>query len=118
MAVQFVTSGRFEADLGRLGIDKIMAFHKVAAWWVLIAPSCTRCFYVLPTWLDDPCAGERLIAYLTLPHYRSGVVALGALALLVLTSACATVCRSATRSGAQPHRPWHHWPPAPGCTMR
>jgi predicted ferric reductase len=88
MAVQFVTSGRFEMVSGRLGIDKIMAFHKIAAWWVLVALLLHPLLYVLPTWLDDPSRGwARLTAYLTLPHYRSGVVALVALALLVISSA-------------------------------
>ncbi len=87
MAVQFVTSGRFQTVSGRLGIDKIMAFHKVAAMWVLVALLLHPLLYVLPTWLDDPALGaERLVAYLTLPHYRSGVVALGALVLLVGSS--------------------------------
>src|SRR5690606_15593177 len=81
------TSGRFGAVSGRLGIDKIMAFHKVAAWWVLIAIVFHPLAYVFPTWTADPALGaERLIAYLTLPHYRSGVVALAALFALVLTS--------------------------------
>ena len=87
MGIQFVTSGRFEAVSGRLGIDKIMAFHKIAAWWVLIAIVLHPLAYVLPTWADDPVLGaERLTAYLTVPHYRSGVVALAALLALVLTS--------------------------------
>ncbi len=88
MAVQFVTSGRFEVVSGRLGIDKIMAFHKVAAWWVLVGLILHPLLYVLPTWLDDPTRGQaRLMAYLTLGQYRSGVVSLAALALLVATSA-------------------------------
>src|SRR5690606_13634044 len=37
MVVQFFMSGRFETVSGRLGIDQIMAFHKVAAWWIVIA---------------------------------------------------------------------------------
>lgn len=87
MAVQFVTSGRFETVSGRLGIDKIMAFHKQAAIWVLLALVLHPFLYVLPTWLDNPQLGtERLVAYLTLPHYRSGVVALGALLLLIVSS--------------------------------
>lgn len=87
MAVQFVTSGRFEAVSGRLGIDKIMAFHKQAAVWVLLALVLHPFLYVLPTWLENPALGtERLVAYLTLPHYRSGVVALGALLLLIVSS--------------------------------
>jgi predicted ferric reductase len=88
MAVQFVTSGRFGPVSGRLGIDKIMAFHKIAAWWVLLAVVLHPLFYVLPTWLDDPALGwRRLVAYHVLPQYRSGVVALVALALLVVSSA-------------------------------
>ncbi|ADZ70989.1 ferredoxin reductase family protein [Polymorphum gilvum] len=87
MAVQVVTSGRFERVSGHLGIDKIMAFHKIAAWWVLLALLLHPLAYVLPTWLDDRALGaERLTAYLTLPHYRSGVVALAALVLLVASS--------------------------------
>ena len=87
MAIQFVTSGRFEAVSGRLGIDKIMAFHKVAAWWVVIAIVFHPLAYVLPTWTADPALGaERLTAYLTVPHYLSGVVAFAALLTLVVTS--------------------------------
>jgi predicted ferric reductase len=88
MAVQFVTSGRIRTATGRLGIDRIMAFHKLAAWWVLLALILHPVLYVLPTWLDDFGLGtERFVAYLSLPHYRSGVVALVALLLLIVTSA-------------------------------
>ncbi|MDP4033977.1 MAG: ferredoxin reductase family protein [Pseudorhodobacter sp.] len=87
MVIQFVTSGRFEGISGRLGIDKIMAFHKIAALWVLVAAILHPLFYVLPTWLENPALGaERMTAYLTLPHYRSGVVALGALLAMVITA--------------------------------
>ena len=88
MAVQFVTSGRFGIVSGRLGIDRIMAFHKVAAWWVLLGLVLHPVFYVLPTWLEDPDLGmRRLVAYHLLPQYRTGVIALVALALLVASSA-------------------------------
>lgn len=88
IAVQFVTSGRFGPVSGRLGIDKIMAFHKIAAWWVLVGLMLHPVLYVLPTLLDDPELGmQRLVAYHVLPHYRSGVIALVALALLVISSA-------------------------------
>lgn len=87
MAIQFVTSGRFGIVSGRLGIDKIMAFHKIAARWVLLGLLLHPFLYVLPTWLDDPALGqERFLAYLTSPHYRSGVVALGALFVLIISS--------------------------------
>ncbi|MFW3613980.1 ferredoxin reductase family protein [Billgrantia antri] len=87
MAVQFVTSGRFNRVSCHLGIDKIMAFHKIAAWWVLVAVVLHPLLYVLPTWLEAPTLGyERLEIYLTSPHYRSGVVAWAAFALLLVTS--------------------------------
>jgi predicted ferric reductase len=87
MAVQFVTSGRFGAISGRLGIDKIMAFHKLAALWVLLALVLHPLIYVLPTWLDDPDLGWiRLRFYLTDPAYRSGVISLGAVTVLIVTS--------------------------------
>jgi predicted ferric reductase len=88
LAVQFVTSGRFEIVSGRLGIDHVMAFHKTAAWWVLLALLLHPVVYVIPTFQADPAlALERLWAYHTLPHYRSGVIALSALILLVIGSA-------------------------------
>lgn len=88
MAVQVVTSGRLRFVSDPLGIDKIMAFHKISAWWVLLALVLHPLAYVLPTWAADPALGaERLWAYLTLPQYRTGVVALAALAVLVLSSA-------------------------------
>ncbi len=87
MAIQFVTSGRFSIVSAHLGIDRIMAFHKIAAWWVLLALVLHPVFYVLPTWLDDPELGmRRLVAYHLLPQYRTGVIALAALALLVTIS--------------------------------
>jgi len=88
MAVQFVTSGRIGVVSGQFGIDKLMAFHKFAAWWVLVALILHPLAYVAPTWLENPDLGfERLMAYLTLPRYRSGVIALIALTLLVASSA-------------------------------
>ena len=87
MAVQFFTSGRFETVSGRLGIDKVMAFHKIAAWGLLLALLLHPVFYVIPTWTESRTLGiERLIAYHTSPHYRSGIVALAALVLLVPTA--------------------------------
>lgn len=88
MAMQFVTSGRFQVVSGKLGIDRVMAFHKTTAWWVLLAAVLHPVVYLVPTVLADPVLGlERGIAYLTLPSYRSGVIALAALVLLVPVSA-------------------------------
>lgn len=88
MAVQFFISGRFESVSGRLGIDRIMAFHKVAAWWIALAIVLHPPFYVVPTLLDDFDRGlERLIAYIASPRYVSGVLAWVATVLLVLAAA-------------------------------
>ena len=87
MAVQFTTSGRFEVISGQLGIDKIMAFHRFAALWLGLAVVLHPLFYVLPTWMNDPELGWlRLRFYLTDPAYRSGVVALGAALVLIVSS--------------------------------
>ena len=87
MGVQFVTSGRFNGASGRLGIDRIMAFHKLAAWGVVLVLVLHPLLYVWPTWAEDRALGTlRMQAYLTVPHYRSGVIALAALVALVITS--------------------------------
>ena len=87
MAVQFVTSGRFEAVSGRLGIDKIMAFHKLAVVWLAVAVLLHPLAYVFPTWLQDPeLAWIRMRFYLTDPVYRSGVISLAAFMVMVATS--------------------------------
>lgn len=87
MAVQFVTSGRFEGVSGRLGIDKIMGFHKLAASWLALAVVLHPLAYIWPTWTQDPDLGWlRLHVYLTHPDYLTGVVALGALVVLVASA--------------------------------
>lgn len=88
MVIQFFVSGRFETVSGHLGIDRIMAFHKIAGWWVLIAILLHPLVYIVPTFLDDPGRGaDRLAAYLVSPRYTSGVVAWAAVLLLVLGAA-------------------------------
>lgn len=88
MAVQFLMSGRFESVSGRLGIDRIMAFHKVAAWWIALAIVLHPPAYVVPTLLDDFDRGlERMVAYIASPRYLTGVIAWLAAILLVLSAA-------------------------------
>ncbi len=87
MTVQFVTSGRFEAVSGQLGIDKIMAFHKFAASWLALALVLHPLAYVFPTWLDNPDLGWiRLRFYLTDPAYRTGVIALSSVLVMIISS--------------------------------
>ncbi|KPP85919.1 MAG: CDP-4-dehydro-6-deoxyglucose reductase [Rhodobacteraceae bacterium HLUCCO07] len=94
MAVQVLTSGRFRAVSGGMGIDRVMAFHKIAAYVVVLMLVLHPLAYVWPTWLDDPARGsERLVAYLTGPDWRSGVIALGALVLLVVMGVARDVFR-------------------------
>jgi predicted ferric reductase len=87
MVIQFFMSGRFEIVSGRLGIDKVMSFHKVTAWWIVIAIVLHPPLYVLPTLLENPDRGiERFVAYLSSPRYASGIVAWLAAVALVLAA--------------------------------
>jgi predicted ferric reductase len=85
MAVQFLTSGRFETFAGRLGIDVTMAFHKRAARWTVVAVVLHPLLYVAPTMIEDPSRGfERIIGMLSAPSLSTGLVAWLAAILLVL----------------------------------
>ena len=69
MAVQFVTSGRFEKASGRLGIDRIMSFHKIAAGGFWVRWSFTRFSMSSRPGSRTPDLGvQLLVAYHVLPH--------------------------------------------------
>lgn len=88
MAIQFFISGRFETASGQLGIDRVMALHKIAAWGILVAILLHPVLYVVPTLLDDTGRGlERLRAYVTSPRILSGVVAWACVVLLIVSAA-------------------------------
>lgn len=88
MAIQILISGRFETASGRLGIDRVMGFHKIAAWGVLLAILLHPILYIVPTVLGDPGRGlERLSAYVAAPRFRSGIIAWLSLLLLVVSAA-------------------------------
>lgn len=88
MAIQVFISGRFETASGQLGIDRVMAFHKLAAWGILVAMLLHPLLYVVPTLLDDTGRGlERLRAYVASPRMLSGVVAWVCMLLLVVSAA-------------------------------
>ena len=57
LALQFVTSGRFESLSGRIGIDVTMAFHKWAARLLLAAILLHIILYAVPALLADPGRG-------------------------------------------------------------
>ncbi len=91
MAVQFVTSGRFRSSPAASASTASWRSTRPAAWWVLLALLLHPVVYVVPTFVADPALGlERLWAYHRLPHYRSGVIALSVLVLLVVGSAVRT----------------------------
>ena len=77
LMLQFVTSGRFEALSGRIGIDVTMAFHKWTARVLFIVVLVHPLLFVAPTFLDDPASGlKRLGLMLIAPRYTTGVAAL------------------------------------------
>ena len=82
--LQFLSSGRFETLSGRIGIDRTMGFHRIAAVAVIIFAVAHPLSYVGGTILDNPTAASaRLQAMLTSPRLRSGVIALALLTVLV-----------------------------------
>lgn len=86
VVVQFITSGRFQVVSGRLGIDRVMAFHKIAAWWGLSALFLHPFLYVVPPWqANSELGAEMLWAYFKGPTYQSGVVAFGVMGLFVVS---------------------------------
>lgn len=77
LMLQFVTSGRFEALSGRIGIDTTMAFHKAAARMLALAVIVHPLLYLMPDLVTYPQrAFWRLGHMLVAPRYLTGVVAL------------------------------------------
>lgn len=84
LLLQFVSSGRFEALSGRVGIDRTMRFHQLFARTVL---ALALAHVLLLAWPGDAARFTALPArlgdMLRAPHLRSGVIALGAMIFLV-----------------------------------
>jgi predicted ferric reductase len=85
LLAQFISSGRFAALSGRVGIDRTMRFHqlsaRVLAVFVLLHPLVPR----IPTEAAMlPMAAQMLSIMFTAPHLRSGVLAWGLLLLGVV----------------------------------
>ncbi len=86
--LQFLSSGRYENLSGRIGLDRTMGFHRIAAYGLLLFALLHPLGYVASTFASDPSAAwTRLTGMLASPRLRSGVVALGALFLLVALGA-------------------------------
>jgi len=82
--LQFLSSGRYEALSGRVGLDRTMGFHRIAAYALLCFALLHPLGYVAATALADPdAAWSRLTHMLTSSRLRTGVLALAGLALLV-----------------------------------
>ena len=85
LAVQFLTSGRFETLSGRVGIDVTMMFHKWSArlvlWIVILHPLA----FAFPMALQNPAGGVlRVTNMFAMPSFLSGVLALAALGALIV----------------------------------
>ncbi len=84
LALQFVSSGRFESLSGRIGIDVTMAFHKWAARLLLVAVLLHVILYTVPAFVDDPRLGLIELRQLFMQSRNgSGVVAAALVAAIV-----------------------------------
>lgn len=82
--LQFLSSGRFEALSGKIGIDRTMGFHRIAGLAILIFAFVHPFSYISGTLLDNPAASaRRLYALVTSPRLRSGVIAIALLTVLI-----------------------------------
>lgn len=82
--LQFLSSGRYEQLSGRIGIDRTMGFHRVAAGTLLIFAILHPLSYVATAALDDPVrAWSRLTRMLMNARLRTGVFALAGLIVIV-----------------------------------
>lgn len=86
LALQFASSGRFPTLSGRVGIDRTMAFHKVAARILALFVIAHPFLYAVPGFLRSSSRGwMTLEIYFTSAQYRLGLVAwLAAIAVVGL----------------------------------
>lgn len=89
--LQFLSSGRFETISGRIGIDRTMGFHRIAAYVLLAFAVLHPLLYLTNILLADPIAAwHRLLGMLGSPRLRSGVIALAGLVLIVFLATVRT----------------------------
>lgn len=82
--LQFLSSGRYPTLSGRIGIDRTMGFHRIAAIVLLALVILHPLGYVLSAALMDPSlAWPRLVGMLTSKRLLSGVAAVACLIALV-----------------------------------
>ena len=82
--LQFLTSGRYESLSGRIGIDRVMGFHRLSAVALILFAAVHPLSYVGAALIEDPWAAfHRFTAMLAGYRMRSGVAALAILFLAV-----------------------------------
>jgi predicted ferric reductase len=82
--LQFFSSGRYESLSGRIGIDRTMGFHRIAAYVLLAFALLHPLSYTFDTLLADPIAAwHRLIGMLASNRLRTGFLALAGLIVIV-----------------------------------
>ncbi len=83
--MQFVTSGRYETISGRIGLDRSMSFHRVAAYGAVLMVAVHITAFVLrgrAVWSVETL-WARFVDYLVDPDMLTGVIAI-ALALVLV----------------------------------
>lgn len=82
--LQFLSSGRYESLSGRVGIDRIMGFHRISAYALLAFALLHPLSYVAGTLTTDPIAAwHRLSGMFSSSGLRTGVFALAGLLIIV-----------------------------------
>lgn len=90
--LQFWSSGRYESISGRVGIDRTMGFHRIAAYALVAFALLHPLSYLVNTLLADPAAAwNRLTGMVASPRLRSGVLALAGLLLIVFLATVRTL---------------------------
>ena len=82
--LQFWSSGRFETLSGRVGIDRTMGFHRIAAVVALLVAIAHPLPPLVPAFIEQPQGALVLLSeMLVRPRLLSGVLSLAGLVVLV-----------------------------------
>jgi predicted ferric reductase len=82
--LQFWSSGRFETLSGRVGIDRTMGFHRIAAVAALLVAIVHPLLPLVPGFIEQPQGALVLLSeMLVRPRLLSGVLSLAGLVVLV-----------------------------------
>ncbi|MBL8199048.1 MAG: ferric reductase-like transmembrane domain-containing protein [Chromatiales bacterium] len=89
--LQFLSSGRYEQLSGRIGIDRTMGFHRLAAGTLLVFAILHPLGYATASASGDPVmAWNRLLKLLMSARLRTGVFALAGLVVIVVLAVLRT----------------------------